>query len=56
MPILVKAILYIICNDIQLAASALQTCAWQDAGAEAETAIYAIKNNLRKKISMLSSC
>ena len=43
MPILVKAIPYIIGNDIQLTASALQTCAWQDAGTEAEAAIYAIK-------------
>jgi len=45
--ILAKAILYIIGNDIQLAAGALQTCAGQDAGAEA--AIHAMKNLFEKE-------
>ena len=45
--ILAKAILYIIGNDIQLAAGALQTCAGQNAGAEA--AVHAMKNLFEKE-------
>ena len=45
--ILAKAILYIIGNDIQLAAGALQTCARQDVGVE--PAIHAMKNLFEKE-------
>ena len=45
--ILAKAILYIIGNDIQLAAGALQPCAGQDAGIEAT--IHAMKNLFEKE-------
>ena len=45
--ILAKAILYIIGNDIQLAAGALQTCAGQNTGAEA--AVHAMKNLFEKE-------
>jgi len=45
--ILAKAILSIVGNDIQLAAGALQTCAGQDAGAEA--AIHAMRNLFEKE-------
>ena len=40
--IIAKAILYVICTDIQLATGALQTCAGHNAGAEA--AIHAMRD------------